>query len=208
MEEPSVENTAFADPIHLVSNGKDNSGLEACLTLGTFADIRGEHGTSSLIFLASDGNTTFALDLQQYAHLTYPGYCTEGPIEDPNVSDMVVRCLSFDDDPLTLEISQDHKWKSIMERWRSTVETMNSLSTTFAEESSEPIEAVGRRWVPSALPDGLSLRELQPRTSEILTKLASQYVPRLTTLTGPSEERERAADQCFQVVQNIKPMWD
>ena len=205
MAEITEENTTLSSPLSVKFKLAELTGLENSLTLGTFATVTGEEGKTSTFFLVSDGNTAFALDAKSYAHLTYSQTDAEGPTEGITMSRMVVRSLNFVDNPVSFSVTPEHKWKGVMERWRSTVENINQAESMLNPGQNT---RAATRWVPNPQPGGASCRDSALDLIQRLTWMASVALDRAP---GPSEslESEQAAAQTyFDVLQAIKPMWD
>ena len=200
MSQTSANSTTLTNPISVAFKEPNQTGLEPALTLGTIAITTGDQGTSR-VFVVSDGNTAFALDTQEYAHLTYPVTATDQPAENAPVSDMLVRSLSIGSSPVSLSVSQDHKWKGLMEHWRATVDGINQAQGTV---SLTPNTGAGRRWVPvtRSMQNTIAARGGMVPS---LTGMAAQHFIR--TASGPSTA-QTFANRHFDFIETVKPLWD
>ena len=210
MAENTELSISFSEPVRLTFKHTNMTGLAPPLSLGAIATIADESGTvTRSVFLASDGNTAFALDPTEYAHLTYPETAHEGLVEDSAGDDLVVRSIKLKEDPVTCSVGRDHRWKGMLKQWRTAVGTIHRVKTAMPQSDlSQSTERGGSRWVPDAQPMGLSLRELALASSQLMTRSLSQSLFELPSSMDTQEEQGRVSEKYFQVIQAIKPLWD
>ena len=229
MAEITEQNTTLSEPFTLPESTfkePNESGLEPTLTKCAIATITpdanaktgdantktGDANTTPSIFLASDGNTAFALNTQEYAHLTYPRDAPVGPINDTSDVPMVVRSIDLAQMPLTPTMTWDHRWKGMMESWRSKVESMNAdeaqSATSAPSNTTTSTIKGGQRWVPASKPSGPWPPETAADTKQHITWGVTRCIRPLSDSSATEEVHLSAAKKYFTIIQGIKPIWD